>query len=156
MAYKCLECGNIFEEGEQATWSEYQGECHGVKAFEDFSGCPACKGEYEETKQCSICGGEFLEDELHFHCEKGVSYYVCNDCIDECRDNFDLCYKIAENDEKKAIQINPLIASLLDNTDIEVVLYQYVKNNKKDVDCTPYIEQDKDWFATQLVKEVKK
>ena len=45
--YKCTECGNLFEEGEQAAWEE----THGLDSppYEKFSGCPVCKGGYEES-----------------------------------------------------------------------------------------------------------
>jgi hypothetical protein len=61
--YKCLECGHIFDEGEQIEWNEQ----HGLDAppYEHFSGCPICSGAYEETKRCIECGGEFLVDELY-------------------------------------------------------------------------------------------
>ena len=73
MAYKCLDCGHIFEDGEQAVWTENQGECHGTPAFEEFSGCPFCKGAYEETAGCKKCSGEFLEDELY--------HGLCEECL---------------------------------------------------------------------------
>ena len=64
MAYKCLECGHIFEDGEEAVWDDPRGEYWGQPCFETMSGCPLCRGDYEETKQCTSCQGEFLEDEL--------------------------------------------------------------------------------------------
>ena len=69
--YRCCECGNLFEEGEQAVWYENQGECHGVTAMERFSGCPLCHGDYEEIYQCKECGDWHSEDELYDGwCEK--------------------------------------------------------------------------------------
>lgn len=67
MAFKCLECGHIFEDGEEARWTEAHGE--------QFSGCPLCRGEYEETKPCKHCGSEKLDDELY----EGW----CEDCLRE-------------------------------------------------------------------------
>ena len=147
MAYKCLSCGHIFEEGEQATWREYMGECHGSPAYEEFSGCPICNGEYEETKRCEICGGEFLEYELLGGC-------VCEECIEEHSKDFDVCYKISAN-EKEEIKINALLVSLLDVDEIETILYHYLKT-KRDIDCSKFVNQDKDWFADRLVEEVIK
>ena len=71
MMFKCCECGHLFEDGEQAIWYENQGECHGVTAMERFSGCPVCKGDYEEVHQCKECGDWHSEDELYDGwCEK--------------------------------------------------------------------------------------
>ena len=146
MAYKCLDCGHIFEEGEQAIWEERHPYGMGY-ASEEFSGCPICNGEYEETKQCKICGGEFLEDELN-------GEGVCGECIEEYSKDFDVCYKISAN-EKEEIKINALLASLLDVDEIETILYHYLKT-KRDIDCSKFVNQDKDWFADRLVEEVIK
>ena len=67
--YKCTECGHLFEEGEQATWEE----THGLDSppYEKWSGCPVCKGDYEEVYQCDSCGDWHTEDELYDgFCEK--------------------------------------------------------------------------------------
>ena len=60
--YKCLECGHIFDQGEEAHWIEKHGFTDGP--FEHFTGCPVCKSAYEETTRCRGCGSEYLEDEL--------------------------------------------------------------------------------------------
>ena len=71
MMFRCCECGNLFEEGEQAVWYENQGECHGVTAMERFSGCPICHEDYEEVHQCKECGDWHADDELYGGwCEK--------------------------------------------------------------------------------------
>jgi hypothetical protein len=54
--YRCIVCGHLFEEGEQATWREDRGEFWGSPCNENVSGCPLCKGDYEEIKPCKICG----------------------------------------------------------------------------------------------------
>lgn len=61
--YKCVECGHIFDEGEQVSWGEHHGFIDGV--VEHMSGCPICRGSFHETTSCTQCGGEFLEDELY-------------------------------------------------------------------------------------------
>lgn len=100
--YKCTECGHLFEEGEQAVWYENQGECHGVTAMERFSGCPVCKGDYEEVYQCEACGDWHTEDELYDSwCEKCLRetinydtfFEYCEANIDEqYLDTFVMCY----------------------------------------------------------------
>ena len=63
MMYRCCECGNLFEEGEQAVWEER----HGLDSppYETRSGCPVCKGDYEEVHQCKDCGDWHSENELY-------------------------------------------------------------------------------------------
>ena len=139
MFYKCLECGYVFDEGEENRWNEPHGE--------KLSGCSMCNGSFAETKQCEICGEDFWEDELNGGC-------VCNNCIDEYRKEFDICYKIAD-DTKEEVKINALLLSLFDETEIEAILYQHLKEGGK-VDCSAFIEQDKGWFAERLAEEVKK
>ena len=148
MAFKCLSCGHIFEDGEQARWKEHRPYGMGT-ASEEFSGCPICKGEYEETKQCKICGGEFLEEELNGGC-------VCDECIEECKRDLEVCYKIAETATKEEIKINPLLASLFDVDEIESILYQQLESVKDNIDCSIFINEDKDWFAEKLAEEVNK
>ena len=70
--YKCLECGHIFDKGEEANWIEKHGFADGP--FEHFTGCPICKSAYEETTHCNACGGEYLEDEL-------FDGKICRDCL---------------------------------------------------------------------------
>ena len=147
MAYKCLDCGHIFEEGEQARWEEHHPYGMGY-ALEEFSGCPICKGEYEETKQCKICGGEFLEDELNGGC-------VCDECIEEYSKDFDTCYNIA-NQDKQEIKINGLLATIFDTSEIEHILFEFLKNDGEKNDFSEYVEQDKGWFAEKLAEEVNK
>ena len=147
MAYKCLECGHIFEEGEQAIWEEHHPYGMGYAA-ESFVCCPICKGAFKETVKCQICGGEFLPEELN-------SNYICDECINEFKKNFDICYSISKG-EKEKIEIKALLVSLFDVCEIEKILYQHIKNTKSDIDCSSFIEQDKEWFCYKLIEEVKK
>ena len=92
--YRCCECGNLFEEGEQAVWYENQGECHGVTAMERFSGCPICHEDYEEVHQCKECGDWHSEDELYEGwCEKCLRETINYDTFFEyCEANKDWHY----------------------------------------------------------------
>jgi DNA-directed RNA polymerase subunit RPC12/RpoP len=56
MTYKCLDCGHLFEEGEESHFSEEHGE--------SYTGCPICGGAYEDTRPCKHCGADHLEDDL--------------------------------------------------------------------------------------------
>ena len=94
MMYRCCECGNLFEEGEQAVWYENQGECHGVTAMERFSGCPICHEDYEEVHQCKECGECHSDDELYEGwCEKCLRESINYDTFFEyCEANKDENY----------------------------------------------------------------
>lgn len=94
--YKCLECGNLFEDGEQAITSEKIGECFGTPVFEEFSSCPLCgEKNYEEAKMCKIC------DE--YHCNESE---FCDDCYSYYKRDFKhLMSKTYSEDERKLINI---------------------------------------------------
>ena len=88
MMYKCCECGHLFEEGEQAVWEER----HGLDTppYEKWSGCPICKGDYEEVHQCKECGDWNYEDEL---CDGW-----CKKCLRETI-NYDTFFEYCEANE---------------------------------------------------------
>lgn len=73
--YKCIDCGHIFDDGEQSIIREYHDEIPGG-FYEEFAGCPICGGGFEETASCEKCGGEFLPDEL-------IGGYYCAECLRE-------------------------------------------------------------------------
>lgn len=138
MAYKCYDCERTFNE------PKFTKEAHG----EVFACCPYCNGSFDEAKKCEICGEYFFEDELNGGC-------VCDDCIEEHKRDFETCYSIAETTEKQEIKINALLASLVSVSKIEAVLYHILKEAEY-VDCSAFINEDKDWFAEKLAEEVKK
>ena len=100
MMYRCESCGNLFEEGEQAVWEER----HGLDSppYEKWSGCPICKGDYEEVHQCKECGDWHSDDELYEGwCEKCLRESIKYDTFFEyCEankkhnylDTFVMCY----------------------------------------------------------------
>lgn len=141
MAYKCLNCGHIFDEGEERRWIEPHGE--------EMTGCPLCSEGYERTRQCKMCGGEFLEDELFGG--------ICQDCIDGYSYDIDMCYKIGECD-KESIEINSFLANSFRQLEIETILYSVLKEREKirKIDCKNYIYEDLEYFAEKLAEEVNK
>ena len=92
MMFRCESCGHLFEDGEQATWEER----HGLDSppYEKFSGCPVCKGDYEEVYQCKECGDWHTEDELYDGwCEKCLRESINYDTFFEyCEANKDEQY----------------------------------------------------------------
>jgi hypothetical protein len=149
MTYKCLECGHIFEEGEEGHYYE-NGEYWGALYSQKKSCCPLCKGDYEETVPCEICGSEHLKDEL-------ISG-VCEECIENYRYDIKTCYAIGKNDEEN-IKLNVFFASIFDKEEIEdILLTALLKEEKifKKVDCKKFIDKNKEWFAERLAEEVKK
>lgn len=68
--YKCMECGNLFEDGEEKMWREDMGEYFGSPCYMEMKGCPACGGAYDDVEQCKICG-------------KYSTDYFCDECVHE-------------------------------------------------------------------------
>lgn len=137
--YKCLECGHIFDDGEEKKWTEGYGE--------ELIGCPICSGTFAEAKTCIICGSEYLDEELW----NGV----CHDCVNDCKKDFEKVYELAK-DEKVAVKINSLLASLLTPTEIERILYHHILATGEETDCSEFIESDVEWFTEQLADSVTK
>ena len=78
MAWKCCDCGHIFEDGEEKTVKEYHGEFN--RNPEEFVACPVCGStDVEKAKHCRSCGGTFLKEELN-------GGYYCDDCLKELID----------------------------------------------------------------------
>jgi predicted nucleic acid-binding Zn-ribbon protein len=136
--YKCENCGHLFDEGEQINWTEPHGE--------KMSGCPLCKGSYEEAMRCVSCGSWYSEEKLMFD--------VCDDCIDTRTKDFDFCVKIGAT-ESENVPINGAIASLFDADEINDILAAVAKNIK-DVSFKSFVEEDRSWFAQMIADEVKK
>lgn len=99
MMFRCYECGNLFEDGEQAVWHENYGAEIGGEMFE---GCPVCKGAYEQVYQCDGCGEWHSGDELyHGWCEECLRATIDYDTFfeyceankeDNYLDTFVMCY----------------------------------------------------------------
>ena len=55
--FVCLECGNVFEEPYE--WEE----THNLDSppYEQWSGCPYCKGDYVKAHRCNCCD-EWITD----------------------------------------------------------------------------------------------
>lgn len=79
MMYKCNDCGHLFEDGEEAVWTENRGEFWGFPSYETIIGCPICKGSYSEIEPCRICGG--------YNHNAGDCY--CNDCKKDVKTRFE-------------------------------------------------------------------
>ena len=149
MTYKCLECGHIFEEGEEGHYFE-NGQYWGAPYSQKISCCPLCKGDYEETVPCEICGSEHLEDEL-------ISG-ICEECWENYRYDINTCYEIGKS-ETDSIELNSFIVSLFDREEMEEILLKALFQEEKihgKVDCQKFIDADKSWFAERLAEEVKK
>jgi predicted amidophosphoribosyltransferase len=145
-----LDCGHIFDDGEEARWTENVGEFWGAPAMERMTGCPLCRGDYEATTPCEICGSEHLDDEL-------ISG-ICEECLEEYRYDINTCFEIGKA-ETESIELNSFIVSLFDREEIEEILLKALLQEEKihgKVDCQKFIDVDKSWFAERLAEEVKK
>ena len=148
MTYKCLECGHIFEEGEEGHYFE-NGECWGAPYSRKIYCCPLCKGDYDVTTPCEICGSEHLEEDLNGG--------LCDECIDKYKNDIEMCFKIGKNDDDK-VELNCFLASVFEKDEIEEILFEELKKLNKyvTVDCEKFINSDRSWFAERLVEELEK
>lgn len=147
--YKCIECGHIFEEGEQSVWKEDRGEYWGVPCSETMYGCPICKGDYERSVRCEICHSEHLAEEL-----KGG---VCEECIEDYSHDADMCKRIGAHSPDK-IEINLFLATMFTKDEIEEILFEIVKRDASHLktDFKRFVETDEYWFGERLAEEVRK
>lgn len=149
MAYICLDCGHIFEDGEQACWSEDRGEFWGVLCSEEVSGCPLCHGSYEKSEPCRICGSEHLPEKLNGG--------VCEECIDKYRYDAETLYNVGKNDTEK-VDINSFLATIFTAKEIDDILHREMQVIAKYalISGNDFIDSDPEWFGEMLEKEVKK
>lgn len=151
MAYKCLSCGHTFEEGQQSTWFEK----HGLDKppYEKISGCPICRGDYEETTPCLICGCEQFDDDLNGG--------VCDNCIDKYKNDVNMLFKIGANDTDN-VELNCFLASIFKKEDIENLLFRELLEREKymkellNYNYEKFVQSDKGWFAERLLEELEK
>jgi DNA-directed RNA polymerase subunit RPC12/RpoP len=141
MAYKCLKCGITFNEPSET--SEFRGFVGGDYAYENINRCPRCGGTFKEMRVCARCGEEHLSEELIGG--------VCRACIDDKRKDFVSIYDIAIG-ETATVEINALIASLLDAADINQILYDHIRRNMSGVDCSAFIDDDIDFIGEGIAE----
>lgn len=134
----CTGCGHVFREPDSYT------EVHG----ETMACCPRCGGdEIGEAVQCDVCGEYYPEGELYSS--------VCDYCIQEKRNDPEFCYNVSIG-ENTNVEINSFLASVIDEGDINQILWEYVKKNMPNLDCLPFIEQDKCWFGDVMSRQKRK
>ena len=139
--YKCLDCGHIFEDGEQGTYIETYGLDN--PPYKEISCCPLCKGDYEEAKNCEICGEIYLEEEL----EGGV----CDNCIQEYSRNLKFC--VEAFDETKAVELNQFLAFCFSKREIEEILYRELEKCDKSCYfnwCSQFVDKNREEFAEKI------
>ena len=127
--YICAFCGTEYTD-EQAHYNRYM--------------CRKCVEPLDEAHECEVCGSYHTEDELIGG--------VCEECLDKCREDIDVCYEIGM-EHRENVKINSFLLSLFDGADIEAILIDIVRKNKEDYDCSAFVDNDISWFAEQLVKQ---
>lgn len=75
--YKCLDCGQIFDDGEEENYKIYKGTHTNSKSpAYSWNGCPVCGGVFERTMRCQECKSEHLRSELY-------ADRWCSECLTE-------------------------------------------------------------------------
>lgn len=148
MWYKCNDCGNLFEDGEEKLCRENISEAWGSPCVMETYVCPSCGGDYEEVEPCVICGA--IESEAN------VDSGLCDDCVEELRYDYETCFLVGSKDTE-AVEINCFLASFFTAEQINEILKKQLEIMARyiRVDCKEFIEADRDWF-TEILKEVIK
>ena len=147
--YRCLECGHLFEDGEEAVVIEDRGEFCGSPCSEELSVCPICHGVYAETVRCQVCDSEHFEEEL--------TGGVCEECFEKYQYDVDMCYRLSA-DDKSSVKINSFLYTMFDEEEIEQILFEALKERQKyvQIDRSKFIDDDKEWFGEALAEEINK
>lgn len=150
MWYKCTDCGHLFEDGEEATWFENVGEAWGRLCEVRMKGCPMCKGNYVETKECIRCGRHCFEEDL----VQGVCPQCAKEYIDNLKYDIDKCYEYGERCKEK-VEMNGFLVSLFNIAQLEKLLLRELKEIEKysPINCESFINSDEEWILKQILKD---
>lgn len=157
MTYKCIECGYVFDDGEQAVFENDCKEFWGAPCKETFSCCPMCGGDYGEAVPCDCCGEYTLKEELEMNGD------ICAECMEKYMHDFEMCSKISKLPEcdPDEIKINSLLTSIFSEKEIESILFDILKKRtesdewKKGKGFENFVDQDAFWFTSALNKILK-
>ena len=136
---KCENCKRVFENEDAIEITE----THGMETppYEKFYVCPYCHGQFETANKCRVCGEyDYAEDMID---------NVCPDCIDKYSKDIDFCYKLGEKDVIP-IHINGLLFTVYSKEEIEEILFEHLKQSKKDI--SDFAKCDVYWFASNIFK----
>jgi hypothetical protein len=145
----CFDCGRIFGEDEVGSRTESRGEFWGASSYEDVDECPFCgSGHFEEARICAVCGEYESINDM-------VGEEVCLGCFKERTNTFKKCYDLTF-DEKKPIKVAQIITELLDEGDIEQILYEHILRRMPDIKCDDFAFKHKMWLSDVIAEEVEK
>ena len=89
--YRCRDCGHLFEEGEEYSYTETHGF---YGAGETFSFCPVCRGSFFKVERCSVCDEYCMKEGEEF----------CDDCKVDVKQRFKkLLHKNFKDEEIKLL-----------------------------------------------------
>ena len=146
MKYICKDCGKVFDGDEIERRYESRGEFWGVPCSEEIAVCPRCGGDFNEAKQCKICG-EWIDDD---------DWDICEDCLKKHK-TIDNCIEIGEEIEMD-ISINGFLSFIYSKEDIEKVLVEHLKKDaekaKEYVDRFCY--DDMSYFVDRVLEKCGK
>lgn len=96
----------------------------------------------DEPEKCEICG-------------KICKLFggVCDGCIDEHRNDFELCKEISIG-EDESIELNAIYTALLSKEQIESILSAHIREHEPNIDCSAFIDTDRWWFGERLAREL--
>lgn len=155
MYYKCENCEHIFEEGEEARGSSFLAFYGDEKVLVDYIACPCCGSDnIVKATKCQKCGKILIEDETkEGYCEK-----CAKEIVSRYKYDISTCYNVAKkSNETQSVDINLFLATMFTEKQINEILYRELATASafSPIDCTPFTEDDEDWFFEKVLEEVK-
>jgi hypothetical protein len=146
--YICFDCGRTFGEDEVGSRAESRGEFWGESSYEGVDECPFCgSGFFEEAKMCVVCG--------EYESVNDMVGEVCLKCFKDKTSDFKKCYDLTFS-EKQPIKVAQIISELLDEGDIEQILYEHILKRMPDIKCDNFAFRNKMWLSDVIAEEVEK
>lgn len=92
MWYYCLDCGHLFEDGEESEIVDVLDVIDGQPYVERRKCCPECGGDFDRAETCVKCGEVFNPDKL-------IGRLYCRTCFADILTDANMKRYVSESQE---------------------------------------------------------
>lgn len=152
----CNNCGCVFDEDEARVEQDkdYVNNGLGMECVrcDNILHCPNCDSQdIEEAKECPVCGEYFYPDSM---------YDVCNNCIDNAKDDYNIAIAVGEIESKGEYNINDFLLSHFSDVLDEMLIKELELENKYyperiQQDSYRYLSDKEDLVVEVLINMIK-